>query len=613
MASPQDLVLEELYKYNSSSVVELFQLELSPLQSYYTTINPTVYRFHNGYNENYGTTSPNIEWSGSKFIGRPIQMEGVQFSSSGEIPRPTLTVANHDLLFTQLNKAYANLVGAKIRRIRTLVKFLDSANFKTRNLFVNSEAFNTWTQSNANVAANVAVAPNGTLTADKVYESNGTNTSHTVLKPVTGLANNTSVCFSMYLKAGERQYTALLASSKADTNLSGKTFDLINGTVSSVTRTLGPTVLSSGIQNAGNGWYRCWVTFSTMSGALNPQYYLYIDNDFNPTGVSYAGVSPTNGNTITTGIYAWGAQLEIVSNPALTPTIYQTTGATLGNPTADPNAKFPDDVYVIDRMSEEVPGQITYELAPAWDVEGVQLPRRQVVANICPWIYKQDPCTWKTQGAASVTSPTSGTVGGFATLTSAAVSPNSTTLRVTGLTGTIKLGMNVTGPGVTNLNVRIVNQISGTGGGIGNYTLNKIANAISPSSPSLATSSGTYTQVPIKSTTGSGSGALLTITIPASPSYADATVRVTNPGGNYAVSEVLTIDGSYVGGSPTVNDLTVTVTGLVNQFFDEYGSPVPTLARDRCGKTLVSCRTRFGPRALPFGGFPSAGLYGKPI
>ena len=48
---------------------------------------------------------------------------------------------------------------------------------------------------------------------------------------------------------------------------------------------------------------------------------------------------------------------------------YQKVGTTW-NPTADPNAKFPDDVYVIDRMAEEVPGQITYELAPAWDHTG---------------------------------------------------------------------------------------------------------------------------------------------------------------------------------------------------------------------------------------------------
>lgn len=64
------------------------------------------------------------------------------------------------------------------------------------------------------------------------------------------------------------------------------------------------------------------------------------------------------------------------------------------NPTADPNSAFPDDKFRVERVAEESNGQISFELSPAWDVEGVQLPRRQVVANICPWTYKQSPCNW---------------------------------------------------------------------------------------------------------------------------------------------------------------------------------------------------------------------------
>jgi phage-related protein len=330
-------------------------------------------------------------------------MEGIQASSSGEVARPTFVVANHDWTFTQFNKAYANLVGAKIRRIRTLVKFLDSENFKTRNLCVNSQDFDTWLQATAadtDVIANAITAPDGTLTADKIYEATATSAQHSIYKTISTIADNATLCFSVYLKAGERQYATLLGQSKASSTggSCGKTFDLLNGTVIGTTRNaaIGPSVLSSGIAPVGNGWYRCWMVFSAQSGSPDRScvFQINIDNDSNPAAVTYAGVSPTNGNTITTGIYAWGAQVEVVSNPTLTPTTYQVTGATLGNPTADPNAKFPDDVYVIDRMSEDIPGQITYELAPAWDVEGVQLPRRQVVANICPWVYKTDPCNW---------------------------------------------------------------------------------------------------------------------------------------------------------------------------------------------------------------------------
>lgn len=535
--SSNSSILAELYKYNPSSIVELYELDLSSLKEYYTSkgapIATTIYRFYNGYNEKLG----NVVWDGNTYAALPIQLEGVQVSSAGEVARPTLTVANHDLNFTQFNKAYANLVGAKLRRIRTLVKFLDSTNFQTRNLFINSQALDTWTQTvdaDVNVLSNVAVAPDGTTTADKIYEATQTSSSHGIVKAVAGLANNVSVCFSVYLKAGERQYATLLGSSKTDTNLSGKTFDLVNGTVSSVTRTLGPTVLGSGIAPVGNGWYRCWVTFSTMTGALNPQYSIYLDNDFNPTSATYAGVSPTNANTFTTGIYAWGAQAEVITNPTLTPTTYQATGSALGNPTADPNAKFPDDLYVIDRMSEETPGQITYELAPAWDVEGIQLPRRQIIANICPWTYKKDPCTWGVNGVATV------------------------------------------------------NTISG-----------------------LATSpAATYTGV-ATTTNGTGTGAKLTVTKNATNSY--TTVTVHTPGTGYAAGNTLTVKGSLLGGTDTTNNLSVNVASTTSQYFDANDLIVSTAAEDQCGKRLTSCKIRFGTRALPFGGFPSAGLYGKPI
>ena len=172
MASPQNSIVTELYKYNPSGLVELFELDLTPLQSYYTNaspsipISPTNYYFYNGTNENSDGTSPYVEWNSIKYKAMPVKIEGIQAASSGEIARPTFTVANHNLFWTQANKAWANLAGAKIKRIRTFVKFLDSANFKTRNLFINSQNFDTWNQVtniDTDVLANVAIAPDLSL------------------------------------------------------------------------------------------------------------------------------------------------------------------------------------------------------------------------------------------------------------------------------------------------------------------------------------------------------------------------------------------------------------------------------------------------------------------
>ncbi len=49
------------------------------------------------------------------------------------------------------------------------------------------------------------------------------------------------------------------------------------------------------------------------------------------------------------------------------------------NPTADPSAEFADDIYYIDRKSRETRDVIEFELAASFDLEGVNLPRRQIV------------------------------------------------------------------------------------------------------------------------------------------------------------------------------------------------------------------------------------------
>jgi lambda family phage minor tail protein L len=62
------------------------------------------------------------------------------------------------------------------------------------------------------------------------------------------------------------------------------------------------------------------------------------------------------------------------------------------NPTADPSAEFADDIYCIDRKSRETRDVIEFELAASFDLEGVNLPRRQIVQNVCPWRYRSSEC-----------------------------------------------------------------------------------------------------------------------------------------------------------------------------------------------------------------------------
>jgi lambda family phage minor tail protein L len=70
------------------------------------------------------------------------------------------------------------------------------------------------------------------------------------------------------------------------------------------------------------------------------------------------------------------------------------------NPYADPNVAFPDEVWSIDRKSAENPVFVEFELAAAFDVIGIMLPRRQCIQNTCTWKYRSAECGY-TGGAAA--------------------------------------------------------------------------------------------------------------------------------------------------------------------------------------------------------------------
>lgn len=62
------------------------------------------------------------------------------------------------------------------------------------------------------------------------------------------------------------------------------------------------------------------------------------------------------------------------------------------NPSADSTAEFADEVYFIDRKSAETRDAVEFELAASFDVQGVKLPKRQIIQNICPWSYRGTEC-----------------------------------------------------------------------------------------------------------------------------------------------------------------------------------------------------------------------------
>ena len=125
-------VYEELSVLNPSAIIELFELRLdNNLHG-----SSDILRWHSGVND---AVTGNIVWNGETYQRVPVMAEGFEYKNTGTLPRPTLTVDNSSSLITALllvvnaTTVGNDLAGAEVRRIRTLKKFLDAANFSGGN------------------------------------------------------------------------------------------------------------------------------------------------------------------------------------------------------------------------------------------------------------------------------------------------------------------------------------------------------------------------------------------------------------------------------------------------------------------------------------------------
>ena len=75
---------------------------------------------------------------------------------------------------------------------------------------------------------------------------------------------------------------------------------------------------------------------------------------------------------------------------------------------ASPPVELTRQTFIIDRITNENPISVEFELAVAYDLEGVRLPRRRVVGKFCSWmyqgydLYEKGGCTWSKDGTRKV-------------------------------------------------------------------------------------------------------------------------------------------------------------------------------------------------------------------
>jgi hypothetical protein len=186
-----------------------------------------------------------------------------------------------------------------------------------QNLVLHSEDFTnaSWIKASTAVTANATIAPDGTLTADKLTET-AVNAYHELISTTTVTSNQHSLSF--YAKAAERRYVLVIFYNTITlSNQLYTVFDLVNGVIVSNNTVGGGVLISSSIQNVGNGWYRCSITGNTnKTGSHNAQ----INTLASELVAPHLGVAGS-------GVYIWGAQLN---TGILQPYIPTTTAAING-------------------------------------------------------------------------------------------------------------------------------------------------------------------------------------------------------------------------------------------------------------------------------------------
>ncbi len=173
------------------------------------------------------------------------------------------------------------------------------------NLFSVSEYFggSAWLKINTSVTDNATTSPEGVINAIKLVE-NSSNAQHHIGQSLSA-TNGTSYTQSIFAKAGERDILQIVISSAY---LFIGTTGYVNFNLSTGEVTGQAGAVTPKIENYGNGWYRCSVTFTAEFTASGTSGFFIQDSPTATRAVSYLGDG-------TSGIYLYGAQVEAGSYP----------------------------------------------------------------------------------------------------------------------------------------------------------------------------------------------------------------------------------------------------------------------------------------------------------
>jgi len=185
------------------------------------------------------------------------------------------------------------------------------------NLCTDSEDFTAagWFPERLSVSTNTATAPDGSTTADTLHEDATASNNHSIADIISGVGG-TSYVWSVSIKAINRTWVRLKHHSSTD----GTAYACFNLATGAVGTTSGLT--SSGIEDWGNGWFRCW---TKKTGTANENQFFYIDIAEADNDVTFDGLDQDS-------LYIWGAQVEASTDY---PTSYIATSGAIATRNAD--------------------------------------------------------------------------------------------------------------------------------------------------------------------------------------------------------------------------------------------------------------------------------------
>lgn len=263
-----------------------------------------------------------INWQTQPYSPWPITAEGFA-RTSDQPPVPKLTVANLEGAISALCRDYDDLVGAKLTRIRTFGKYLDAVNFDGPELVTNPGF------DNDGDSWTQSGTPTKFLNSQAVVSDVG-GTDGYIAQQLTGVVTGKTYRISIHVVQN--------------------TTTAVNGMYLGVGPSAGFGFDTANVYQPSTGYIGVW-EYEFMAARNDPWLTLKVATA--DTHVVIGSVSVKEKGV---------------------------------NPTADPTQEFPREIWYIERKTAETNLGIEFELVTAMDLNGVMLPRRQIIANHCMFV-----------------------------------------------------------------------------------------------------------------------------------------------------------------------------------------------------------------------------------